>query len=220
MAESPDINTARLRLTPFSERHIADYYVAWLNNTMLMRYSEQRHKSHTIESCRDYWQSFKNTPNYFWAIEALTTEFGHVGNLNAYVDMENQVVDLGILIAPDAQGRGYGIEAWVGAMEFFLVQNDLRKLTAGMMATNLGMIRITQQTGMVEDGTRKKQCLCEGREVDVIYFAIFRHTVEAIAKEHHWMKFLGRNLTSRFNIHNSTPQEKEKPSINNPSTKS
>ncbi|MBN2397764.1 MAG: N-acetyltransferase, partial [Deltaproteobacteria bacterium] len=70
MARSADIRTERLLITPFGKRHLTRCYVDWLNDPLLMRFSRQRHKRHTIASCRDYWQSFEGTPNYFWAIVA------------------------------------------------------------------------------------------------------------------------------------------------------
>ena len=65
MAQSPDIRTARLLITPLSERHLTKRYLGWLNDRQLMRYSEQRHKTHTISTCDAYRKSFDGTPHYF-----------------------------------------------------------------------------------------------------------------------------------------------------------
>src|SRR5688500_17975894 len=106
MAHSPTIRTPRLVLTPFAERHLTATYVAWLNDREFMRYSEQRHKTHTLASCRAYWRSFADTPHYFWAMEETANGLGHIGNMNAYVDQHNGLADLGILIgSPHAKGK-------------------------------------------------------------------------------------------------------------------
>ena len=138
MAISLDIKTNRLLITPFREEHITDRYLNWLNDPELMRYSEQRHKTHTFESCRAYLQSFKKTPNYFWAIEEVINGLGHIGNINAYVDRGNLLADIGILIGEKkVQNRGYGLEAWIGVCNFLFQKGTVRKITAGILSVNI-----------------------------------------------------------------------------------
>lgn len=175
MAHSPAIRTERLVITPFAERHLTARYVAWLNDRELMRYSEQRHKTHTLASCRSYWRSFADTPNYFWAMEETANGLGHIGNFNAYVDQINGLADLGILIGlPQARGKGYGREAWAGVCGFLFQEVGLRKITAGILALNTPMLMLARNVGMVEDGVRRRQYLCDDVEVDVIHLALFR----------------------------------------------
>jgi RimJ/RimL family protein N-acetyltransferase len=50
----------------------------------------------------------------------------------------------------------------------------MRKVTAGTMATNTGMLCIMKKAGMVEDGVRKRHFLADDREVDLIYAALYR----------------------------------------------
>ena len=128
MAISPDIRTKRLLIEPFNERHLTKQYVGWLNDSMLMRFSEQRHKTHTLESCCAYWQSFAGTPNYFWAIEEVQAGLGHIGNINAYADKNNLLADVGILIGEkQALNKRYGSEAWVGVSDFLFQKAELVK---------------------------------------------------------------------------------------------
>jgi [ribosomal protein S5]-alanine N-acetyltransferase len=49
MAKPFRIKTKRLLIVPFSEKHLQEKYVGWLNDKELMRYSEQRHKKHDFE---------------------------------------------------------------------------------------------------------------------------------------------------------------------------
>jgi len=145
-----------------------------LNDKTLMRFSEQRHRTHTLESGRAYWRSFEGTPHYFWALEAQDASLGHIGNLNAYVDMNNQVADLGILLGePAARGRGLALEAWVNACAFLIEQVGIRKVTAGMLAVNTPMLQLARRAGMVRDGRRRRQYLWEGQEVDIVHTAVF-----------------------------------------------
>lgn len=160
---------------PFSEEHLTERYVGWLNDPEVVRYSEQRHRRHTLASCREYWRSFQSSPNYFWALIEHERGLGHIGNMNAYVDPPNRVADVGILIGERAVWRGgYGMEAWQAVCDFLLHEGGIRKVTAGAMATNSGMLAIMRKAGMVEDGRRVRHYLVGDEEVDLVYAALFR----------------------------------------------
>jgi [ribosomal protein S5]-alanine N-acetyltransferase len=175
MAESPIIETPRLRIIPFLENYLTPRYVSWLNDPLIVRFSEQRHRSHTLESCRQYWQSFTDTLHYFWAITSIDPNIGHIGNMNAYIDKMNSTADLGILIGESAVwGKGYGLEAWIAICNYLLRDVGVRKITAGTMAVNKGMLRIMECAGMAADGRRIRQCLIDDAEVDIIHMALFK----------------------------------------------
>jgi RimJ/RimL family protein N-acetyltransferase len=175
MAESPPIETPRLIIAPFADRHLTARYVAWLSDPEITRFSEQRHGQHTLESCRAYWQSFQGTPNYFWAVMRRDLPDGHIGNLNAYVTPAHGLADVGVLIGErSAHGQGYATEAWLGVCDYLLRVLGLRKITAGTIEPNTAMLGVMRKTGMVEDGRRARQYLWDGQAVDVIHAALFR----------------------------------------------
>jgi RimJ/RimL family protein N-acetyltransferase len=175
MAISNVIETPRLRIEPYSAARLTERYVRWLNDPLLMRYSEHRHRSHTIESCRDYMRSFEGTPNYFWAVVAHDENLGHIGNMNAYVDTLHSVADVGILIAEaSARGQGFATEAWLGGCDYLLRVAGIRKVTAGTIEPNAAMLKVMERSGMAEDGRRIRHYLWNGQEVDIIYAALFR----------------------------------------------
>lgn len=175
MAETPIINTDRLSIVPFTEKYLKARYVAWLNDPEVVRFSEQRHHHHTLASCRHYWQSFIDTPNLFWAIVVPDSSLGHIGNINAYVDEKNSLADIGIIIGEKAVWRkGYGLEAWQAVCGYLLDDAGIRKVTAGAMALNEGILQIMKKSGMVPDGRRVGHYILNAVEVDVIFTAVFK----------------------------------------------
>lgn len=171
------IETERLRIVPFNEDFLTPRYVGWLADPDVVRHSEQRFRTHTLESCRGYYESFAGTDNAFWALVAKDAKLGHVGNMNAYVDSRHAVADVGILLGERAVwGKGYGTEAWVAVMRHLFEDRGMRKITAGTLATNVGMVRIMERSGMIDDGRRTRQYVYDGVEVDVVYAAAFRDT--------------------------------------------
>lgn len=163
----------RIRLVPFGERFLTQRYVDWLNDADLMRHSEQRHRRHTMASNEAYFRSFDQPNRFLWAIIDRTDDL-HVGNINAYLDANNGVADLGLLVGEKSrQGRGLGAEAWIGAMHAMFVGMGVRKVTGGCVAPNAAMLRIMHSAGMVEDGIRQRHLIIDGVAVDVIHRALF-----------------------------------------------
>ena len=175
MAISVILNTPRLFIEPFTEKHLADRYVAWLNDPEVVQYSDQRFSTHTPDSCRSYLHSFEDTQNYYWAIVARDLDLGHIGNVTAYVDTNHQVADIGILIGETkAWGKGYGTEAWRAVCDYLFRTVGLRKITAGTIAPNVQMIKIMERTGMQIEGRRIRQNIWADQEVDMLYAGMFR----------------------------------------------
>jgi ribosomal-protein-alanine N-acetyltransferase len=174
MAKSTVLAATRLELRPFNDSFLTERYVGWLNDKQTVRYSEQRHSIHTLETCRIYAGSFTNSPDYFWAIVARDPSLGHIGNITATVDAPNRVAELAILIgAGEARGQGYGIEAWLRACHFLLHDAEMRKVSAGTMEINEPMLRIMRASGMVEEGRRRGQFLVDGKAIDAMLMALF-----------------------------------------------
>ena len=174
MSESPEISTKRLNIVPFAEHFLIPQYVNWLNDPDVVRYSTQRHHKHTLETCRQYRQSFVGTPHYFWAIVEREEGLGHIGNMNAYINIHDRVADLGILLSSKSvTGRGYACEAWLAVCGFLFEQAGIRKITAGTCSANKPMLALMAATGMIEDGRRIRQTIVEGQEMDIIHAALF-----------------------------------------------
>lgn len=170
-------DTPRLTIEPFGEKHLSERYVSWLHDPENMRWSENRFAKHTLESCREYMRSFDGSPNMFFAIVAKDPALGHFGNLTVYVEPRHGLADIGILIGDRAAwGKGYGREAWGAIQSALLEEPGIRKVTGGCVADNVGMVKVFEACGMVPDGRRVRQYVYEGREVDIVHYAIWRRT--------------------------------------------
>lgn len=168
----PTLTSDRLALHSFDGRHMTPTYVSWLNDPAVVRYSEQRHHKHTMESCRDYAASFASSDNSFIAIE--THQFGHIGNMTVTRDIANGIADLSIMIGHrDCWGQGLATEAWTMAMRHLFQSEKLRKITAGTMSENRAMLSLMQRSRMDIEGRRARHFLLDGQEVDLVMAAAF-----------------------------------------------
>lgn len=159
-----------IRVVEFESRHLTPRYVGWLNDPETVRYSEQRHRVHTMDSCHEYFLNQRQLPGYFLAIEEIKGKDAcHIGNMGVAADPMNQTADLSIMIGEKScRGKGMGLRAWVLVMDACLVDLGFRLVTGGTMETNSAMIHIFERCGMVIDGTLSTRFLWEGREVGLV----------------------------------------------------
>lgn len=168
-----EIQSERLKITPFTEDHLTERYVSWLNDPELMRFSEQRHKAHTLATCREYLHSFDEGPNCFWAVVKKKSG-AHIGTMTAYVNELNKVADVGVLIGDrDSHGKGYATEACRAVIGFLLREAGMRKVTMGCLDVNKPMLGVMKSLNAKPDGVRSRQALWRGREVDIVHMAFF-----------------------------------------------
>jgi RimJ/RimL family protein N-acetyltransferase len=156
-------------LRPFVDSNITPEYLDWLRNKELMKFSNQRFRVHTIETCQAYLNSFKGTDNLFLAIYQGAE---YIGTMTAYVSQVHNTADMGLLIGAASQGKGLGADAWATLMRY-LFQAGARKVTGGALRCNSAMIKIMLNSGMSPDGVRVAQELVDGKPEDILYFAKF-----------------------------------------------
>lgn len=158
-------------LQPFTENDITIDYISWLNNSEVVRYSNQRFKDHDYESCVRYIKSFINTDSFFIAIRRLDDN-QLIGTMTAYVSRHHQTVDVGIMVGErNVWGEGFGQDAWNTLIEWLCAQHNIRKVTAGTLSCNDGMLKIIQRSGMEFEACRKGQELIDGVPCDILYFS-------------------------------------------------
>lgn len=156
-----------VRLTRFDASNLTEAYLAWLNDAELMRYSNQRFRAHSVASCRNYLASFDGTANMFLAIHY---DGVMVGTMTAYVSAAHGSADLGLLIGPQGQGKGLGLDAWSTLMQY-LLDHGMRKVSGGTLRCNRAMVRIMERSGMAPDGVRIAHELVDGAPQDILHFA-------------------------------------------------
>lgn len=169
-----------LTLQKFSESDITDSYLGWLRDRELMKFSQQSGRVHTKESCLQYLDSFRDSPNHFWSVKRVDSNQA-IGTLTIYVDTENQIADIGILIGDlSIRGTGAGSEAWGLAIEFCFTDLGLRKVTGGTVKPNLAMRRVFEKHRMLLEAELRQELVLQGQPTDVIRFGILREEWEAI----------------------------------------
>ena len=168
MACLPEIHTARTVMTPFKTDYITPKYISWLNDLQTMQYSRQRFGLHNEASCREFLQSFEESPHHFSAI--LTKKGNHIGNISTTIDVHNQISDISLLIGQKfLWGQGYGSEVWSSVMEALIVLNT-RLITGGCMSVNKAMVKIMENAGMRPYYVRRNFFMHGNEKVDSVHY--------------------------------------------------
>lgn len=164
-----------VELRQFTADHICEDYLNWLNDPEVVRFSNQRFKTHDGASSQAYLRSFDGGNNLFLAVHLKQSGL-FVGTMTAYFSMPHKTVDIGIMIGnKDYWGRGVGSDAWKTLMAYLLQFDCVRKVTGGTLRCNSGMVNIMLKAGMQPDGVRVAQELVENIPQDILYFARFKN---------------------------------------------
>lgn len=144
-----------------------DHYLKWLGNESVTTYSEQRHRTHSSQSQKDYIMSFQNTDHYFWEIQRTGIP---IGSITAYRDMANRTANIGIMIGEyRLWGNGYAAEAWDAVGEY-LFDHGTRKIEGGCMRSNLAMISLFEKLGYKHEATVPGHFLRHGQPEDLVTY--------------------------------------------------
>lgn len=167
------VRGTRVLLRPMTAADIGATHVGWLNDPIVVRYSNQRFRRHSIASCLAYLRSFEGTANGYWSIRRLEDDLP-LGTLTAYRAPQHGTADVGILLGErQVWGQGYGQEAWNLVLDALAREPGLRKLTCGTLANNGAMRRLAERAGMHVEGVRRAQEVVDGLPEDIVLYARF-----------------------------------------------
>lgn len=163
----------KIFLRPFLSEDITSAYIGWLRDPDVMKFSNQRFQHHTKQTCEDYHASFSKSGNYFLAVcDRVTSDV--LGTLTVYLSAPHETADLGVMIGDrNSWGQGIGADVFLTVISAIERGGQVRKITAGAMSKNIGMIRVMEKACMHHEATRYKQELLDGIPVDVLYYAKF-----------------------------------------------
>jgi len=158
-------------LFPFESSDITDTYIGWLNDPEVTQFSNQRFLKHDRDSCMRYLASFVN-PNSLLLSVRRRDKGEAIGTMTVHFTLHHGTADVGILIGErTVWGMGYGQDAWSTVVDWLSYHEAIRKVTAGTLASNQGMITLLERSGMEMEAVRKKHEIVAGKPVDILYYA-------------------------------------------------
>ncbi len=169
----PLLEGRRVLLRAMRSSDIGAHHVAWLNDPLVVKHSNQRFVQHTPDSSLRYLAGFEGSANLYLSVRLQGTGLP-VGTLTAYRSLHHGTADIGILMGERSLwGQGLGLEAFTLLANWLAAQPGMRKLTCGMLACNQGMLMLAQRAGFAREAVRAGQELVDGQPTDLVHFARF-----------------------------------------------
>ena len=152
---------SQFSLIPFTEEHISDRYIGWLNDPQINRFLEVRLVHQTYETVLEFVQSFYgSTEKYMWGVY-LNESSTMIGTATLYnINRHHGSAEIGLLIGEmDYWGKGASMEAIGLIAQFAFETLGLRRLTGGNYASNHGMNFTYKQLGFSLEGKLRQAYL-------------------------------------------------------------
>ena len=162
------LESERLLLRPVELTDVNETYRSWMNDPVVMQYTESRFQTHSLEQIRQYVLSVQaDAGSRFFAI--VEKQSGkHIGNIKiGHIHPVHRHGDVGIIIGDKASwGKGYATESLRLVAGYARESLKLHKLTAGIYANNIGSIQAFLNAGFVVEGRFSRHWFCDGEYVD------------------------------------------------------
>ena len=173
MTNKINIKGEKVALSNFQEIDITDKYLSWLNDPEVVQYSRQRFIDHDFLSSKKYFESFTESKNLFISIKLLKDN-QMIGTMTVYFSTHN-TADVGILIGDKSQwGKGHGKDAWNSLLMWLENELNIVKITAGTLASNIGMLNVMKESGMSLEAKKNHETI-DSKPIDILYFSRFKN---------------------------------------------
>ena len=180
------INGTLSYVIPFEEKHLFDpRYYEWLTNIDVVKYigRDEYLKPIRFEKVREYVETlWRNEYCSFFAIyDATDNKFVGTTKIN-YLNESGfitRTADIGIMIGDIKYwGKGLATDALFAICQYAFTVMDARKLTAGAVGANVGVIKAFQKIGFSEEGRIRKKLLISGEYMDHVLLGCFREELQ------------------------------------------
>lgn len=171
-----ELRTARLVVRRFGRADVPTF-AAYRSDPVVARYqswdvpfSEEQAERFVAGLSDDH----PDTPgSWFQFAVAESADGAHVGDVAAYVDADDpRQARVGITLAADAQGRGYGTEALAGLLDYLLVDRGKHRVTADCDARNVASAKLLERVGMRREGHHLQSAWWKGEWTDEYVYAV------------------------------------------------
>lgn len=169
-----EVHGPNLFLRELKDSDVCEEYLSWFRDDEVTRFLEVDGKALTVESVKEYIRSGRDSRRYFMYAICLT-EGKHIGNLKVGpIDWKHSLSDLVVVIGDRSQwGKGYATEAIKLGNRLAFENYNLRKLSGGMYASNVGSIKAYTNAGWIIEGRLFNHYVVEGKLEDRVVVSCF-----------------------------------------------
>jgi aminoglycoside 6'-N-acetyltransferase len=128
--------------------------------------------------------SHPDTPGEWFQIAVVESGSGaHVGDVATSTDEgDPRLADVGVTLAPSAQGRGYGTEALAGLLAYLFDQRAKHRVAADCDVRNHASVAVLERLGMRREAHHVESAWWKGEWTDSYVYALLDHEWRARAR--------------------------------------
>ncbi len=169
-------------LRPLSQKDIGIEYVNWMNDYQVVKYTESKFTTHTLDSIKQFVETCNNSKNdYLFGIFLKETDT-HIGNIKlGNIHTLYMHADIGLIIGlKEYWGKGMATKAIRLVTDYGFNTLNLHKIFAGAYSMNVGSIKAFQKCGYNIAYIKKDEVFFENKYVDCVYLEKFNpnHNLE------------------------------------------
>lgn len=171
------LDGSRVTLVPFTEEHLTQRYLAWLNDPDVNAYSRRRGARSTFDDARLYMAALRADE----VVLAIVVGDRHVGNIKfGPVEWANACADISILVGErDVWGRGIGAEAVYLVSRYLLKEIGLNRIHAD--TRNPAFLRLVEKLGWSIEGVLRERVRADDRFFDNTLVSLLSREFRTIA---------------------------------------
>lgn len=165
----------RLHFREISDADMPTYH-RWMNDPDVTKYLESRFRPWSMEALRKYIAQQWDAATMGLMAVVRSEDNRYIGNIRlSAVNWPHRSAGVGLLIGDaDCRGLGYGTEAIQLLSRFAFETLNLRKLSAGVYASNVPSLRAFIKAGFVEEGRQREHWFDNGTYVDGIMLGLLK----------------------------------------------
>ncbi len=174
----PTLKTSRLECSPIVE---ADwpFFLALQQNQQVMRFvAEDRPQEAIREAFASRLPAWSPGSEHWLCLVVRDHVTGTPLGVTGYIHRETDCAEVGFLFAPEAQGKGYGLESLHAVCQYAFAEGGIRRLVATVTAGNIASRRLLEKTGFVLEGELREAYWLDGRWQNDWLFGLLGHEYE------------------------------------------
>ncbi len=174
LSDLPSLETERLLLRKIARENANDMfaytslsqtarYLLWsphLNIEETKGYIEYLTKEYEKGNCADWGLSLKENGVFI----------GTCGF--ADLDLDNNKGELGYVLSPAYQGKGYMKEAASAVLELAFFRLDINRVELRIISENIDSVRFAEGLGFVYEGTARRSMYIKGQYRDIMHYSM------------------------------------------------
>lgn len=145
----------KIELKPLREVDVSDKYVSWLNNPDIVKYTEARFLTHTLQGTKNFVQRCNLSDSIL--LLGIFYEGKHIGNIKSDINIPHKTAGIGLIIGEKLlHGIGIGGTVINVMCSYLFSTREIYKINAGAYVSNTASIKAFQKVGFKVEYTKYK----------------------------------------------------------------